>query len=233
MDTASIAVRVRDRPHLGALDWARTGWETREEASMVMRRAVAGGAAATALALTLALSGCGAPPWADGGGDGPSPSTSSTPLPTPVPNDLSSGSTQRTLAAGAVAATVDYWSELSMDKWTASALKPIKLSLVTTVTPDDGQKVYLQRATMVAVPANASGTLDPLAAQVDQATTAPGYLVLNPYSYSQQFTVGAVPAEATYVTLEFTYDFLVQTTPTSAEYAKQTATDSIVVAIAP
>lgn len=200
---------------------------------MVTRKAVAGVFAASAIALTLALSGCGAPPWANGGGD-PSPSASTaSPIPTPVPNDLSSGSTSRTLTAGAVTATVDYWSELSMDKWTASALKPIKLSLVTTVTPNDGQKVFLQRATMTAVPASGTGTLDPLSPQVDQATTAPGYLVLNPYSYSQQFTVGAVPDDATYVTLEFTYDFLVQTTPTSAEYAKQTATDTVVVAIAP
>lgn len=199
---------------------------------MVRRTTVAGAFAASTIVMTLALSGCGAPPWANGGGPSPSASTA-TPIPTPVPNDLSSGSTARTLAAGAVTATVDYWSELSMDKWTASALKPIKLSLMTTVTPNDGQKVFLQRATMTAVPASADGALDPLTPQIDQATTAPGYLVLSPYSYSQQFTVGAVPDDATYVTLEFTYDFLVQTTPTSAEYAKQTATDTIVVAIAP
>ena len=183
------------------------------------------------LLVILALAGCGAAPWADGG-DGPSPSASTSTVPAPVPNDLSSGSTQRTLTAGAVSATVDYWSELSMDKWTASALKPLKLSLVTTVSPSDGQKVYLQRATMVAVPGNASGALTALDPQIDQATTPPGYLVLSPYSYSQQFTVGAVPAEATFVTIELTYDFLVQTTPTSTEYAKQTATDTLTVAIA-
>lgn len=184
-----------------------------------------------ALVVAATLSGCGAAPWAERG-DGPSPSASETTVPTPVPNDLSTGSTQRTLTAGAVAATVDYWSELSMDKWTASALKPLKLSLVTSVTPADGQKVFLQRATMVAVPGNASGALAPLEPQTDQATTPPGYLVLSPYSYSQQFTVGAVPDEATFVTLELTYDFLMQTTPTSSEYAKQTATDTITVAIA-
>lgn len=186
------------------------------------------------IGVAFALTACGTPPWAGGVGatDGPTPSSSTSIVPTPVPNDLSTGSTQRSLTAGAVAATVNYWSDLSMDKWTASALKPVKLSLVTTVSPSDGQKVYLQRATMTAVPGTSAGSLDPLAPQVDQATTAPGYLVLDPYSYSQQFTVGAVPAEATFVTLEFTYDFLVQATPTSSEYAKQTATDTVVVAIA-
>lgn len=193
-----------------------------------MRRMLPVTAAAAVLALGLA--GCGAPPWA--GPTGSASSGSPSAAPTPVPNDLSTGSTQRSLTAGAVAATVDYWSDLSMDKWTASAFKPVQLSMVTTVTPNDGQRVYLQKATMIAVPGNAAGSMALLSPQVDQATTAPGYLVLDPYSYSQVFTVGAVPDDATFVTLQFQYDFLVQTTPTSSEYAKQTATDSLTVAIA-
>ncbi|WP_307446316.1 MULTISPECIES: hypothetical protein [Microbacterium] len=148
----------------------------------------------------------------------------------PVPNDLSTGSTQRSLTAGAVAAQVDYWSELGMNRWTATALKPVSVSMVTTVTPDDGQKVYLERATMTAVPGNADESLSPLPSQTDE-TSAPGYLVLSPYSYSQTFTVGEVPPEATFVALLFTFEYLVQTTPTSDEYAKQTATDSLTVAI--
>jgi len=176
----------------------------------------------------LALTGCsGDPPWVE-------PSASATPTPSaPVPNDLSTGSTQRTLTAGAVTATIDYWSTLNMAEWSATAVKPVSISLVTTVTPADGQKVYLQKASMTAVPGTLDATLEPLAAQVDQSTVAPGYLVLDPYSYSQTFNVGPVPAEATLVTLRFSYDFLVQTTPTSSEYAKQTATDTITVAIAP
>lgn len=193
-----------------------------------MRRMLAVSAAAV---LALGLAGCGAPPWAGPTGSAPA-SGSPSAAPSPVPNDLSTGSTQRSLTAGAVAATVDYWSDLSMDKWTASAWKPVQLSMVTTVTPNDGQRVYLQKATMIAVPGNATGSMAPLSPQVDQATTAPGYLVLDPYSYSQVFTVGAVPDDATFVTLQFQYDFLVQTTPTSSEYAKQTATDSLTVAIA-
>lgn len=193
-----------------------------------MRRMLA---VTTAALLSLGLAGCGAPPWS--GGPTGSPSSSASAVPTPVANDLSTGSTQRALTAGAVAATVDYWSDLSMDQWTASAFKPVTLSMITTVTPNDGQRVYLQKATMIAVPGNGAGSMSPLAAQVDQATTAPGYLVLDPYSYSQVFTVGAVPEDATFVTLQFQYDFLVQTTPTSSEYAKQTATDSLTVAIAP
>ncbi len=199
----------------------------------VRRRAGIG--LAGGLLAVLALTGCGPAPWnGGGGGDGPSPSPTrtATEVPQPVPNDLSSGATERTLQAGAVAAAVNYWSTLSMDRWTASALKPVSLSMVTSVTPNDGQQVYLQRATMIAVPGNASQSFAPLAAQTDQSTVSPGYLVLTPYSYSQTFNVGEVPPEATFVQLQFTFDFLVQTTPTSAEYAKQTASDTLTVAIA-
>ncbi|GAA5204966.1 hypothetical protein [Microbacterium kyungheense] len=176
-----------------------------------------------------ALAGCGPAPWDPQGGA--TPTMTSSAVPTPVPNDLSTGSTQRELTAGPVTATVDYWSTLAMDRWTPEAVKPVSIGLTTTVQPADGQKVYLQRASMTAVPSSAAGPLDPLEPQVDASTVSPGYLVLDPYSYSQTFNVGPVPAEATLVTLQFSYDFLVQTTPTSSEYAKQTATDTVTVAL--
>ncbi|MCX6501345.1 MAG: hypothetical protein NT132_02895 [Microbacterium sp.] len=201
---------------------------------MAHRKAVRTARAVVAILALSALSGCGPAPW-NGGGPDPTPTPTATrrsPVPAPVSNDLSSGSTQREVSAGAVSAAINYWSTLSMDRWTATALKPISLSMVTTITPNDGQKVYLQKATMVAVPGNATTSFDPLSPQVDQSSVAPGYLVLSPYSYSQTFNVGDLPAEATFVTVQFTYDFLVQTTPESTEYAKQTATDTLVVAIA-
>lgn len=190
-----------------------------------------------AMTAAVVLSGCGPAPWNmpdAGGSDAPSPSPSMTQsaAPQPVPNDLSSGSTQRKLQAGAVAADLNYWSTLSMDQWTAAALKPVSLSLTTTITPNDGQQVGLQRVSMIAVPGNATQTFGPLEAQVDQSNQTAGYPVLSPYSYSQTFNVGEVPAGATFVTLQFTYEFLVQTTPTSNEYAKQTTTDTLTVAIA-
>lgn len=182
------------------------------------------------LTASIALLGCGPAPWTL-----EQPEASRTPSATvapPVPNDLSGGSTERELTAGAVAAQVDYWSTLSMGQWTAASVKPISISLMTTITPDDGQKVYLQKASMLAIPANAEETFAPLEVQLDASSVAPGYLVLSPYSYSQTFNVGPVDEAATYVSVQFTYDFLVQTTSTSHEYAKQTATDTVTVAIA-
>lgn len=186
------------------------------------------------VAAAAALTGCGPAPWDGAAQASPSPAEATAAAPAPVQNDLSSGSTERTLQAGAVTATVNYWSELRMDRWTATAIKPISLSMVTAVEPDDGQKVYLQKATMVAVPGAGDESFEALAPQVDESTLAgtPGFLVRAPYSYSQTFNVGQVPAEATFVTVQFTFDFLVQTTPTSNEYAKQTATDQLTIAIA-
>ncbi|MGA1828095.1 hypothetical protein [Microbacterium sp.] len=187
-------------------------------------------AGAAVLIIALALTGCSAPPWITPSAS-PTVSPSSTEAAQPVPNDLSSGSTERALTAGPLTISIDYWSTLTMDKWTADALKPVSLSMITSIAPNDGQKVYLQRATMIATPMSATETFEALSAQVDSATTSPGYLVLDPYSYSQTFTAGPTPKGATYVSLEFTYEFLVQATPTSSDYAKQTATDTITVAI--
>ncbi|WP_313477387.1 hypothetical protein [Microbacterium sp.] len=191
---------------------------------------VRGVIASLAVVGVVALTGCGPAPWTMG--DPEATPTASTTVAPPVPNDLSSGSTQRELVAGAVTAKVDYWSTLSMDQWTAGAVKPISISLVTNVTPDDGQKVYLQKATLTAIAGKGETTLAALEPQTDAATVAPGYLVLAPYSYSQTFNVGPLDDKATSVTVQVTFDFLVQTTPTSKEYAKQTATDTLTVAIA-
>jgi len=199
-----------------------------------IRRLSALGAVVAASALVLA--GCSTPPWlaaGDAPSAAPSPSASATEAPQPTPNDLSSGATQRSLTAGPLGVAIDYWSTLPMADWSPGVLKPVNLSLITSITPNDGQKVFLQRATMTATPGSATETFDPLSAQVDAATTTPGYLVLDPYSYSQVFTVGPTPDAATYVTLEFSYEFLVQSTPTSSDYAKQTATDTLTVAITP
>ncbi|MBA8816863.1 hypothetical protein FHX48_001956 [Microbacterium halimionae] len=182
--------------------------------------------------LVTALTACGPAPWNQASSASPTPTSTATAVPAPVENDLSSGSTEREVTAGAVAATINYWSTLSMDQWTATSLKPISLSMSTTVTPNDGQKVYLQRAVMVAVPGNATETFAALDPQIDESSVNPGYLVLDPYSYSQTFNMGEVPAGATFVTVQFTYDFLVQAAPDSTEFAKQTATDSLTIAIA-
>lgn len=192
--------------------------------------------AATAAALVLGLSACGTPPWEEPGAQPTSsPRVTKTPRPTvsAITNELASGSAKHTLTAGAATLTVDYWSTLSMDAWTADVNKPVSFSLSGVLNPDDLQALYLSRVTLTTTVHGPKGQLESPAPFTDQSTVAPGYLIKAPYSYSQTFVLPEVDSAATGVTLTITYELLVQATPTSAEYAKQTAVDTLTIAIAP
>jgi hypothetical protein len=200
------------------------------------RHAVATAALGSALVLTL--SGCGTAPWATGTTSAATSTKTATPTPTPqatitsIVNELATGSAQHQLQAGDAALTANYWSTLSMDQWTAEANKPISFSLIAALGTDQGQGVYLSRVSVVVAVEGPTGSLDAPAPLSDQASVAPGYDIKSPYSYSQTFILPAVDPTATSVTLSFTYELLIQTTPTSGTYAKQTASDQITIAIA-
>jgi hypothetical protein len=119
-----------------------------------------------------------------------------------------------------------------MDQWKADANKPISFSLIGALGTDQGQGVYLSRVSVVVAVSGPKGQLDAPAPLSDQSTVSPGYDIKSPYSYSQTFILPAVDPTATSVTLSFTYELLIQTTPTSTAYAKQTASDQITIAIA-
>lgn len=190
-------------------------------------------AVAAAVALVPALAGCGQSPLA-----ATTPSATPTPEPTtPAPievvvNDLATGSLQRTLPAGAITLTADYYSTLTMDKWTAGANKPITFNVKGTLAGDAGQDIYLSKVSLLAAVSGPDGTLPAPPAISDSATVAPGYPMKDPYTYNQTFILPAVDPAATAITLSFTYELLLQTTPTSSEYAKQTASDTLTIAIA-
>jgi hypothetical protein len=200
-----------------------------------VKTAIAG---ALGLATVVGVTGCGTAPWDqtqfNTTSATPTRSSSPTPLPTitPVVNELATGSAHHTLQAGSIALTVDYYSTLSMDQWTAEANKPITFSLGGVLSPDDGQSFYLSRVTLTPAVAGATGALPAPAPSTDQAPVQPGYYIKSPYNYSQTFILPALDPEATSVTLSFTYEILLQTAPGSGDYAKQTATDQLTVAIA-
>jgi hypothetical protein len=189
-------------------------------------------ASVSGLVLTAAvlLGGCGTAPFLTDG--------ASTPAPTApgkiesVENDLATGSVERTLAAGNISLAVNYWSDLPMDQWTPGANKPLNLSLLATLANDEGQRIYLSKVSVVAAVSGEDGSLAAPASLVDEASVAPGYQVKAPYSYSQSFVLPPLDPAATSISLAVTYELLLQTTPTSAEYAKQTATDLLTIAIA-
>ena len=196
------------------------------------------GAAAVVVASILVLSGCASMPWtvADAA-TSPSPSTSASASASPsevisVINELATGSAVHQLSAGAIGVAVTYWSDLSMDQWTAGASKPLSFSMSTSLTGDGGQSVYLSQVRLVTAVTGADGPLTAPAEVSDRSTITPGYLVKDPYSYSQSFVLPALDPAATSVTFTIIYELLLQTTPTSSEYSKQTATDTLTVAIA-
>jgi len=197
-----------------------------------LSRRLAGAALAAVVAVTL--SACGTPPWEDAA----TPAPTATPKPTSteittVVNELANGSTKHQLTAGSIGLAVDYFSTLSMDQWTADANKPLSISMIASITNDEKQAVYLSNMTLLVSVYGPDGKLDGPPELADRATVNPGYLVKTPYSYSQTFNLPAVDPAATYVQLSLTYELLLQSTPTSSQYAKQTASDTLTIAIAP
>jgi len=115
--------------------------------------------------------------------------------------------------------------------WTASANKPLSLSLTTVNGRKGGQKIYLTRVTVTITARDDTGPLDSPRPLVDTANISPGFIVTFPYTYGQDFVVPSLDEGATSVTLDFTYEFLLQVSKDSRDYYKQTAIDTLVVPI--
>jgi hypothetical protein len=185
-----------------------------------------------AAGLALSLSACGQAPWAGLSEEATATPTAKSTI-VAIENDLATGSTQRTITAGDATLTVDYSSTLNMGEWTAGANKPISFAASAALGTDDGQAVYLSKVSVIPGVSGPDGALDAPTPLIDESSLANGYFMKAPYSYGQTFVLPAVDPAATSITLSFTYELLIQTTPTSSTYAKQTASDQIVVAIAP
>jgi hypothetical protein len=205
--------------------------------------------AGCALLLSLSLMGCGTPPWQttsptatpSAAVKSASPTRSSTkpsaaavttaPPTTPVQNDLATGSAKRTIDAGGVRVKINYWSTLDMSDWTANAAKPLDLSASAKFIDGSEQNIFLSKVSVNIAVSGAKGALagpDPL---VDMSTVTPGYLIKSPSSYGQVFTIPALAAGATAVTLTLTYELLVQSAPKAKTYSKQTASNDLVIPI--
>lgn len=206
-----------------------------------IRRAGAGLVLATALALT----GCAVPGYgAKSGTVVPTPAatsappTASTPQPqkpvkrVPVRNDLKSGTLKRTFTVSGLTISVDYTTPLSISRWTPGAAKPLNVSLTAYTDGKRAQKIYLTRVRANIGVSDGSGPLNAPDPLVDEANITPGFLVTFPYTYGQVFLVPAVDVGAQSLTLDFTYEFLLQVSPTSHDFTKQTARDSITVPLA-
>ncbi|PRY17361.1 hypothetical protein CLV37_102322 [Kineococcus rhizosphaerae] len=202
--------------------------------------------AAAGLLLPLAaLTGCGSVQAAAGLTPAPAAAATSTATPTatptpvavvPVQNDLALGSAHHELQAGGMTLAVNYWSTLDMGAWTAEAAKPVQLAATITGpnlgTAKKQQKAYVSNFTVTSSLVAADGTETTGATVQDTSRQTPGYLAMAPYAYSTSFVIPAVPAGTRSVELLISYDVLEQSAPGAADYSKQTATDSLTLAIA-
>ena len=196
------------------------------------------GARLVAVLLTAPLLvGCGSPPWEQDAASTASPVPSASPTPSPakptkVQNDLAKGSAKRKLAAGGVTLAVTYFSTLDMGRWTPAATKPLSLGVSGSFGDGSEQDIFLNQVTANIDVTGPDGPLPAAEPLVDQADVTPGYLITSPSSYSQVFTVPTLPPEATSLTLNLTYELLAQSAPKSQTYLKQSASDTLVIALA-
>ena len=187
---------------------------------------------AAAAAVVLGLAACGTPPWEQAGGGGgttPSPTQSRIVV---IHNDLATGSVKRTLQAGDIKLDINYYSSLDIGKWYPSADKPLSLSASASLGSDQGQAVYLNKVTVSTTVQGPKGALPSPAAQTDAASVQPGYFVKAPYAYGPTFIIPPVDKNATSITISIVYELLLQTTPTSSSYAKESASDTLTIALA-
>lgn len=197
--------------------------------------------AAILVTSALFLAGCSTPPWeVAASSENTTAETSSAAAPSStvkpsvqvISNDLSAGSTKRTLTAGAATLTVQYWSTLNMGEWTAGATKPLTIKVSAKLKNSAGQQIYLAKVSSLISVSGPNGVIgDPLTVN-DAATISPGYLIKSPYSYDQTLLIPSVDSTANQLTITISFDVLIQAKPKSTHYAKQTASDTLKIAIA-
>lgn len=202
------------------------------------------GSLSAAIAVVLALAGCSGStgsqlpplpaPLPRSSASTPQAGASASPDEStrPAKNDLKNDDKlKRTFDAGDVTVNVAYATALPTKDWTAVALKPLSVSLTAFVNSDGGTKIYLTRVTVDSVVTFEDESLDAPPPLVDTANISPGYIVTFPSTYAQVFTIPSLDDGATEVSLHLTYEMLLQTDPKARDYQKQTATDTVVIAL--
>jgi hypothetical protein len=196
-----------------------------------------------ALVTVLAFTGCAVTPDGSGSTDvSPGGSASAIPagsptvaIPTTAPKkavtggDLKNGAVKRTFMVSGLTVNVDYSTPLAIGRWSTDISKPLNVSLTAFANSSHGQKIYLARVRANIGVSDGSNQLDPPEPLVDIANITPGFIVTFPYRYGQVFVIPAVDSGAKVITVDFSYEFLLQVAPNARDYSKQTARDTLVI----
>lgn len=151
-----------------------------------------------------------------------------------VRNDLARLPLRRSVREGPLTVNIAYSTRLPIKDWQAGLPKPLRVTLNAVNRSDRSQNVYLQRATVEVTAYGESGFVErPEAVTDDAVTITPGFIVKPPNTYSYVFKLPAVNDSAELLTIDFTYELVTQVSPgrDPGDYAKQVATDTIVVPV--
>jgi hypothetical protein len=152
-------------------------------------------------------------------------------------NDLKKGRAIRSLKAGAVKIKVKYSLRDRVQEWSPGVAQPLNVSLTAATKPRmvqghrvAGQRIYLSRVTAYLEISDAMGHLDSPDPLVDRADVTPGFLVTAPTYYDQVFSLPALPARATKLTIDFRYEILLlQPFSSPRDFERRTATDTLII----
>lgn len=150
-------------------------------------------------------------------------------------NDLARLPLKRVINAGPLTVNVEYGTRLDVRQWRGGVSKPLQISLTAVNKKKRGQKIYLSRATATVTAFDDRGQVGDSRNVTDTANINPGYIVTFPNDYNQTLSLPSVDSSALSMTIDLTYEFVLEVDKSKEgrDFAKQVATDSITVPLAP
>ena len=148
-------------------------------------------------------------------------------------NDLAKLPLRRSVSEGPLTVNISYGTRLAIKDWQAGVRKPVRVMLTAVNRNNRSQNIYLQRASADVTAYGDNGFVERPESVVDAASIIPGFIVKSPNTYNQIFNLPAVDDSASRLTIDFTYELMIQVSVGKefADYSKQVATDTIVVPV--
>jgi hypothetical protein len=171
------------------------------------------------------------PPAPAASSAGPTTPSSTPSDSTSLPNDLKKSPLRRTYQSAGLTVTVEYSAIPSVDKWTATSPKSVRLFMTVVNKNKPSRKIYLSRASVRFGVLDANGQVpapDPI---LDSSGLNPGYLVTSPYSYNQSFAIPELDDSAIALTLDFKFETVTLVDKKAKDYTKQASTDTVQVTL--
>lgn len=162
-------------------------------------------------------------------------SPSEPPSPSAVRNDLARLPLRRAINAGSLTVSIKYNTRLPVKAWRAEAPKPLHISLTSVNKRKNRQKIYLSKVTATVTSFDDRGQVGDSRSISDTANISPGFIVTFPNTYNQNLLLPAVDTSSMWMTIDITYELVLEVDKTkqgSRDFAKQVATDTIVVPLA-